>query len=82
MITKEQAIALRHGDVIYDSRYKLSNNRPAKWRVNGAMKLWKQSPKRFELPIKQGIYNYGYLTNHTAVGFCLTEEEAIRGRPA
>lgn len=39
---------------------------PINWRANGRCKTWTRSPERFQLPIKHGLYNYGYITNDNA----------------
>ena len=40
--------------------------KPNKWRANGQCKTWKHDVNRFQLPIKHGLYNYGYITNENA----------------
>ena len=42
---------------------KIQLAKPALWRVNGAVKLWKREPLRFQCPIKHGLYSYWYLDN-------------------
>ena len=37
---------------------------PERWRVNGALKLWKRSPERFRLPVKHGLYAYAYIDEY------------------
>lgn len=32
------------------------------WRVNGKVKTWKRDPSRVHIPVKHGLYNYGYVT--------------------
>ena len=34
------------------------NNR--RFKVNGKPKTWKRNPKRIEIPVKYGLYIYGY----------------------
>lgn len=41
-------------------------DKPINWRANGKCKTWKRSPERFQLPIKHGLYSYGYITNDNA----------------
>jgi hypothetical protein len=36
------------------------------WRANGKCKTWITRPEEFKLPIKYGLYTYGYLTNANA----------------
>jgi hypothetical protein len=35
------------------------------WKVrrNGQTKRWKTRPEEFRIPIKMGLYNYGYITH-------------------
>ena len=56
MITKEQALQLRHRQIIYDN----TNHR---WYVNGKCKTWKKDPDKFQVPIKHGLYTFSYLNN-------------------
>lgn len=82
MITKEQALTCKNfvqvkrycnGVSKLDSKGRIIVNytniedcKPAKWRANGQCKTWKRSPERFKLPIKHGLYNYGYITEENA----------------
>lgn len=71
MITKEQALKLRHGEVIEHVSLKNSDGTPQRWRVNGAIKTWKSRPDDFSLPIKRGLREFGYLCPDNAHGFNL-----------
>lgn len=31
------------------------------WRRNGKTKTWKRSSERFQVPVKSGLYEYGYI---------------------
>lgn len=33
-------------------------------RRNGKTKVWKTRPDDFEIPVKHGMYAYGYIHNH------------------
>jgi len=33
-----------------------------RWRVNGKVKTWKTRPGEFKIPVKHGMYDYGYIT--------------------
>ena len=37
------------------------------WRRNGKTKTWKREPERFSIPVKYGLYHYGYINNDTNV---------------
>lgn len=36
------------------------------WRANGKCKVWIRNTEKFQLPIKFGLYEHGYLTNENA----------------
>lgn len=48
--------------MLYHTVNRNADGTPQRWRVSGALKLWKRTPGRFRLPLKQGMYNYGALT--------------------
>lgn len=63
MITKEIALSLKFGAELHHATFKDSRGAPLRVRVNGQCKTWK-SPSRssdFRLPVKQGLYMYGYI---------------------
>jgi hypothetical protein len=82
MVTKEQALTctnfkqiayfdfeLVYGSFGYQQVTKatvLPLDKPINWRVNGKCKTWKTRPEEFKLPIKHGLYSYGYLTHENA----------------
>lgn len=66
MITKIQAENLTHGNTIYHISVKDSRGNPMKVRVNGKCKIWKTRPNEFRLPVKYGLYEYGYITHLNA----------------
>lgn len=85
MVTKDQAMNERyfhHGDCkrFIGPRGGLKT-RVETWRANGACKTWKTRPDEFRLPIKYGMYAFGYLTHdnadefHTASECWLNHEE-------
>ena len=73
-MTLEQAKQLKRGSVIYDKMYQNADGTPARWKINGAVKLWKRSPERIQVPIKRGLYEFSYLTERNLAEFSLTEE--------
>lgn len=73
MINKEKAMTLRHGDIVYHMTEKNANGSPQRWRVNGHVKVWKTQPERFSVPIKHGLYSYGYLDDSNCHLFTLDE---------
>ena len=76
MITKEQALTctsfkqtkaiLTHEPQHLKQVASYQLDKPINWRANGKCKTWKRSPERFQLPIKHGLYSYGYITEENA----------------
>jgi hypothetical protein len=56
MITFDEAKELRHGEILIDTYGK-------RWKVNGAVKLWKTRPTSIRVPLKHGLYSYDALTD-------------------
>ena len=77
MITKEQALELYHGQVLYHVSNRNADGTPQRWRVNGKVKTWKTRPDHFRVPLKYGLYGYDYLDHTDNHLLCLTEEEAL-----
>lgn len=50
-------------------RERLLDNTGRRWYVNGAVKLWKTDPTRIRVPLKHGLYQYWYLTEHNVTEF-------------
>lgn len=66
MITLEQAKQLEYGDILlYDITNKDKSTKEYRLKVNGAVKTWKRDPDRVKIPVKYGLYQYGYVTNGT-----------------
>lgn len=81
MITREQAIQLRHGDelhvnpcVIHAGPRGGEKLKQERWRVNGVVKLWKTRPTHFRVPIKWGLKVCAYLDHNNAHLFHLATE--------
>ena len=66
MITKAQAMAATYRQEFHHVTAKNRDGSPVRVRVNGACKTWKREPDRFQLPVKQGLYAYGYITETNA----------------
>jgi len=43
-----------------------SRKEPMKVRRNGATKYWKTRPNEFKIPVKYGLYEYGYIDQNNA----------------
>lgn len=61
-LTIEQAKALRPGNVLYHLTERNYDNTPQRWRVTGQPKVWKTNPNRVRVPVKHGLYDFGYIT--------------------
>lgn len=57
MITKEQALTSRYFIMLCDG---------SRWRANGKCKTWRTRPEEFKLPVKHGLYSFGYITHENA----------------
>ncbi len=44
------------------------------WHRNGRTKIWKTRPGEFRIPVKYGLYDYGYI-DHTMADVVHTEED-------
>jgi hypothetical protein len=75
-ITLEQAKSLKLGTILYHVENRNADNSPQRWIVNGKPKTWKNGPSRVQVPMKNGMWNYGYLTEADLESVCLNEEEA------
>lgn len=75
MITREQAGQLTYRQTLYCWTQKDSRGEPSRCRVNGAVKTWKTRPNDFQIPVKQGLYSYGYITKDNAKFWALTDED-------
>jgi len=74
MLTLDQAKQLQYGQIIYRKLYTNADGTPQRWRVNGRVKVWKQSPNRVQVPLKRGLYEYDYLTEFNLEQFSLEVE--------
>ena len=66
MITKTQAMT---HDNFEDTSSNNADGTPQRWRRNGATKTWKTRPTHFRIPVKHGLYNYGYIDQDNAPYF-------------
>lgn len=59
----EQARQLRVGQILHHTIDKNKDGTPERWRVNGRIKTWKTRPDDIRIPLKRGLFDYGYLTD-------------------
>lgn len=77
MITKDIAVALKHGQTLYHMKITMANCKtPARCRVSGKCQTWKTRPNEFKLPVKHGLRDCFYITEHNAADWTTSEEEA------
>ena len=62
MILLEEAKKLKRGTILYSNVEQNSDGTPASWRVNGKPITWRRAPERVIVPIRRGLYEFGYLT--------------------
>jgi hypothetical protein len=67
-ITLKQAKNLTYGDELYHVNLKNADGSPMRFRVSGKVKTWKRDETRIRVPLKHGLYDYGYLVNDTIEG--------------
>ena len=70
-LTLEKAKTLKRCDIIYHKINKNSNGTHQKWKVNGKIKLWLTDKNRFQIPVKHGLYSYGYIDQHNFKEFMI-----------
>ena len=75
-ITVDQARSLRHGVTLHHMMLKNADGTPLRARVNGKVKLWKREPERFEIPLKHGLRDCGYMREDDVSFWSLSVEEA------
>lgn len=62
-ITLDQAKGLTTGTILHHVSETNADGTPQRWRVNGQVKRWKGDTDRIKIPMKRGLYEFGYLTN-------------------
>lgn len=62
-ITLDQAKGLTTGTILHHVSEINADGTPQRWRVNGKVQRWKGDTDRIKIPMKRGLYEFGYLTN-------------------
>ena len=70
MITKAQAMTANNFEMLH---YKNADLTQVRWRRNGKTKLWKTRPTHFRIPVKYGLYDYGYIDHDNADQFKVSD---------
>lgn len=77
MLTKEQAQFIAYRAELAHATEKDSRGNPRICRVNGKCQTWKTRPLEFSLPVKQGLYATGYITQDNAKDWTPVSEVKI-----
>jgi len=72
-MTLSEAKNLNRDHIIYSRRDNYKDGTPRRWKINGKVKVWKRNPLRVQVPLKQGLYTYNYLTEKNLNQFSLGE---------
>lgn len=62
-VTKENQEGI---NMFYSTELKNADKTRLRARRNGETKTWKTRPAEFKIPIKHGMYDYGYITEQEA----------------
>lgn len=65
------AKSLTHGQTVYHTTATNSDGTSQRFRVTGKVKTWKRDNFRVQVPVKRGLREYGYLTEHNIADFTL-----------
>ena len=83
MITKEQAMTADYfhlGNCTRTVSKRGAIRRTiSNWRRNGQTKTWKTRPTEFEVPVKYGLYSFGYVKWYDAHEWHLSEDCPLKG---
>lgn len=75
-LTLDLARDLSLGDIVYSLYYRNADQTPQRYRINGKVKTWKTRPEDIKIPVKRGLYEFGYLTPDNLNHFSLSESFA------
>ena len=81
MLTIEDVKTLTPGSILYHRNLKNSDGSPLRAKVNGIPKILVRKSRlgEFSIPLKHGLYDYGYADHTTAEHWCLDEDDAKYG---
>jgi len=74
VVTKELLADLPYGTAFHYAAAANCGKRVERWRTNGKLKTWKTIPSKFKQPIKHGLRDYSYITEHNVQDFHLERE--------
>ena len=78
MITVKQAKKLKFGNIIYEKGQYNADGTARRYKVNGKVQLWKTRPNDFKIPVKRGLYGFGYVVPSNAEWFMLSEPTSLK----
>lgn len=64
----KEALTLTYGDILEHKHLCNVDKSAMRFRVSGKVITWKRNKDRIKIPIKHGLYDYGYLVNNTFEG--------------
>ena len=79
-LTLKQAKGLKYGDTLYEIGEYNADGTARRWRVNGKPKTWKRSPHKVRIPIKHGLYSFGYIDELNLDAVSLREPKPVSRR--
>jgi hypothetical protein len=65
----EEAKKLKYGQIIYSKNFRNADGSPQRFKVNGNIKTWKKDKNRIRVPLKRGLYEFGYLDEYNISQF-------------
>ena len=81
-MTLSEAKKLRFRQTVYFKGEHDSDGSPSQCRVNGKVQTWKTRPAEVKVPVKRGLYEYGYITHNNLHRFTLKRPASISRRAA
>ena len=60
-MTLQEAKDLKYGTHIHHKTATNADGTPQRFKVNGKPKTWKTRPDEVRVPLKRGMYEFGYL---------------------
>jgi hypothetical protein len=66
-----EAKKLKLGQIIYLKNAYNADGSLARYRINGQVKTWKRNPEKIQVPVKRGLYEFGYLTEENVDRFTI-----------
>lgn len=72
-----EAKNLRYHQWVYHKKWRNSDGSPYGVRVNGKVQTWKTRPNEVRVPIKRGMYEYGYITESDLNDWTLQPQQRL-----